>query len=181
MSERVSYEGVHRAKAVEWDLDVQNGKECVVVRFEFADGPHTGRSIQWWGYFTEAAVDRTMESLRYCGWDSDSIAELDNLGANEVELVVKDEEYQGKWRSKVQWVNRLSRLFTSSPMDAQQRAAFAARMRGKAVASRQKLGTRPSAAPAHATQQRQPARAAYGGGGGWDSSAPSPDDDDIPF
>lgn len=175
--ERTSLAGTHRARAREWDLDVQNGKECVVVRFELVGGDHDGKSIQWWGYFTEKTVDRTLDSLRHCGWASDSLAELDGLDANEVELVIDDEEYEGKWRSKVKWVNRPSKLFTKAPMNAQERAAFAARLRGKTTAHRQKYGTQPtpSAAPKSAPANNR----TYS-----QHSDPEPgaaDFDDIPF
>lgn len=173
MSERMSYAGTHRARAKEWALDVQGGKECIVVRFEFVGGQHEGRSIQWWGYFTEKTEDRTIESMRHCGWDSDSLAELDSLGNNEVDLVIEDEEYQGKWRSKVKWVNRLQRLNVKAPMNQAQLSAFAARMRGKTVASKQKYGAQPAPSAARPV-------AAASGSDNWDGD-PGPADDDIPW
>lgn len=143
-----SLAGNHRARAKEWALGVSStGKEQIGVMFELVGGEHAGKHITWFGYFTDGAVDRTLESLRHCGWDSDNLADLDSLGANEVDLVVDDEEYEGKWRSRVKWVNRVSRLQMKEQMSPAQVQAFAAKLRGKAVASKKKYGEQPSSQP----------------------------------
>lgn len=171
MSERISYAGTHKARAKEWALGKSNGKEQIGIMFEFTAPPLEGRSITAYLYFTDATVDRTLESLRHCGWDADSIADLDSLGNNEVELVIEDEEYDGKVRSKVKWVNRVSRLMLKDQMDASSVAAFAARLRGKAVASKQKYGAQPAAtAPKRSTAAAEPA---------FDEMDPGPTDDDF--
>lgn len=144
-----SLAGTHRARAQEWQLGMSStGKEQIAVMFQLIGGPHDGKHITWFGYFTDNTVDRTLESLRHCGWDSDSIAELDSLGANEVELVIEDETYEGKTRSKVKWVNRVSRLQMKDQMSPAQVQAFAAKLRGKTVASQKKYGAQPAASSA---------------------------------
>lgn len=169
--EHATLQGTHKARAKEWALGLsQTGKEQIAVLFEITSGPHAGKSITWFGYFTDQTVDRTLESLRHCGWDSDSLADLDGLGENEVVLVVEDETYEGKTRSRVKWVNRESRLALKDQMSAAQVQAFAARMRGKTVASKQKYGAQPQPDRSRARQ------------GSFD--APDfgpPQDDDIPF
>lgn len=146
-NERVSFAGVHKARAAEFAYGKSGGKECIAVRFEFVGGPHDGKSIQWFGYFTEKTEERTLESLRHAGWVGADIVNLDGLGTTEVELVIGDEEYEGKVRSKVQWVNRASRVTIKDQLDSSALQSFAARMRGKAVASAQKYGV-PVTAPA---------------------------------
>lgn len=131
--------GTVKARAKEWALGLSStGKEQIAVMFELTSGEHAGQSITWFGYFTENTVDRTLDSLRHCGWQGDNLAELDSLDANEVELVLGEEEYDGKVRTKVQWVNRPARLALKEQMSAAQAAAFAQKMRGRAVAHRQK-------------------------------------------
>lgn len=177
MSERESMAGTHRARAVEWALGISStGKEQVAVMFELVGGPHDTKHITWFGYFSDLTVERTLESLRHCGWDSDSIAELDSLGANEVELVIEDETYEGKTRSKVKWVNRISRLQMKEQMNAQQVAAFAAKLRGKTVASKQKYG----AQPAPSTNGRRPEQQSFDDGQAR-REAGLTEDDQIPF
>lgn len=168
--------GTVRARAKEWGLGVSSsGKEQIAVMFELV-GDHAGQTITWFGYFTENTVDRTLDSLRHCGWDSDNIAELDNLNANEVELVLDEEEYEGKVRTKVKWVNRPARLMMKEQMTPAAAAAFAQRLRGKTVAHKQKYGAQPKPQAAPAGRTRSPA-----------SDGPPPDewvppeDDDIRF
>jgi hypothetical protein len=170
-----SLAGTHRARAQEWSLGMSStGKEQIGVMFEIAGGPCDGKHITWFGYFTDNTVDRTLESLRHCGWASDNLADLDTLNANEVELVIEDEEYDGKVRPKVKWVNRISRLQMKEQMTPAQVQAFAARLRGKAVASKQKYGAQPAqngAAPSRQPVQQQ----SFASAGG------AVVDDDIPF
>ena len=166
-----SLAGTHRARAQEWQLGMSStGKEQIGVMFQLVGGPHDGKHITWFGYFTDNTVDRTLDSLRHCGWDSDSLADLDSLGVNEVELVIEDEVYEGKTRSKVKWVNRVSRLQMKEQMSQAQIQAFAAKLRGKTVASKQKYGGQPSV-----SNGRRPEQQSFGGD-------PGPtDDDQIPF
>jgi hypothetical protein len=178
MSEKESLAGTHRARAEEWQLGVSStGKEQIGVMFQLI-GAHEGKHITWFGYFTDNTVDRTLESLRHCGWDSDNLAELDSLGANEVELVIEDETYEGKTRSKVKWVNRPSRLQMKEQMNPAQIAAFAARLRGKTVASKQKYGAQPAAQPAASANGRKPEQRSVDDG--YASGDPGPEDT-IPF
>ncbi|MBA3841074.1 MAG: hypothetical protein H0X39_00365 [Actinobacteria bacterium] len=175
-----SLAGTHRARAQEWGLGVSStGKEQLAVMFAFVGGEHDGKHITWFGYFTDGAVDRTLESMRHCGWDSDSLAELDALGANEVELVIEDEEYDGKVRSRVKWVNRVAKLALKEQMNHVQVAAFAARLRGKTVASKQKYGT-PTAS--NGRPAGSPRQASFGGADdGYVPGDPGPSDSDVGF
>lgn len=61
-------------------------------------------------YFSEKALPFAIKELRALGWTGDDIAELEILAANgelanEVEIVVEHEEYKGKVRDKVKWIN----------------------------------------------------------------------------
>jgi len=148
-----------KARAREWALGMSStGKEQIAILFDLV-GEHGEQfqSITWFGYFTDNTVDRTLDSLRHCGWDSDSLAELDNLNANEVELVIGEEEYDGKTRTRVLWVNRQSRLALREQMSPQAMAAFAAKLRGKTIAHKKKYGAQSAAQskPASNGQQRR--------------------------
>jgi hypothetical protein len=153
--------GTFKARAKEWGLGHSaNGKEQVAVMFELAGGEHDGQSITWFGYFTEQTVDRTLDALRYCGWEGDNLAELDSLDANEVELVLDEEEYDGKVRTKVKWVNRPARLALKEQMTPAAAAAFAQRMRGKTTAHKQKMAQKStptnSGKPSHGRSSTPP-------------------------
>src|SRR4051794_18119735 len=101
--------GTYRARGVESDLGIaQTGKEQVFVKFAITSGPEEGQHVTWFGYFnTPENAKRTIESLRTCGWTGTDITELTGIDANEVELVVEHEEYNGKTRAKVRWINEI--------------------------------------------------------------------------
>lgn len=98
--------GRHRARAREGSLtQAKTGTPQVYVGFELLDMP--GRSISWYGYLSEKAEERTIEALRTAGWTGDDISRLDGLGDSEVELVVEWEEYEGKLRARVKFINAM--------------------------------------------------------------------------
>jgi hypothetical protein len=122
-------------RAIEWDLGYsESGKEQVAVAFQLEEGVDAGQRITWRGYFTEKTTERTLQSLRYCGWDGINLADLTGLDKNLVQLVIENEEYNGKTYSKVAWVNQLGGLALKNRMDDKARAAFAAKMKGAALA-----------------------------------------------
>jgi len=165
-------QGTHKARAKEWALGhASSGKEQVAILFEITQGEHAGKSITWFGYFTDATCDRTLDSLRYCGWEGDNLAALDGLGANEVEIVIEPDTYEGKTRDRVKWVNRPARLALREQMSPAAAANFAANMRARAIAHKQAHG------PARAPGSRSaPASSSHGAG----EPDPYPGDD-IPF
>lgn len=165
-----------KARAREWALGLSStNKEQIAIMFDYTDPAGEAGSITWFGYFTEDSADRTLDSMRHCGWAGDNLGELDGLSANEVELVLDEEEYNGKVRTKVKWVNRPARLALKTQLNTNQAAAFAARMRGKVVANKQKYGAQPAAQPRTASNG-----AARGGDAApWDDAAPPPSDGDF--
>lgn len=132
-------DGYYNAKAVEAELGFTNGgKEQVAVLFEIVDGEHKGQRITWHGYFTEKTTDRTLESLMHCGWDGEDASKLEGVTKNVVSIVVEQEEYDGKMRAKVQWVNKTAGLALKERMNSGQKASFAEKMRGRAAALKAK-------------------------------------------
>lgn len=165
--------GKYYGHAVEAVLGTTStGKDQIAVVFEL-DEP-VGQRITWYGYFTEATEDRTIESLRATGWkglDFSVFAYGNELPADvteTVELVVEHEQgNDGIWRAKVRWVNKSSGLTVRDPMDAPRAAQFAQRMRARLAAFDAKIGAKPTP---KATPKPKAAP----------SSAPV-SDDDIPF
>lgn len=163
--------GTYNAKGVRAQLGLtQNGKEQVAVELAIIDeGDCFGQRITWYGYFTERTTERTLDSLRHLGWAGDDLFNLDGVDQNEVSIVVEEEEYDGKTRLKVQWVNAKGGLALQRPMDDAQAQAFAHRMRGEVLKHKSAYGaprSQRSTAPAN---------------GRGDNHAPPPGDDDIPF
>ncbi len=161
-------EGKYQARAEHWKLgESANGNESVAVDFKFVD-PALG-TILWFGYFSDKSYERTVESLRHCGWKGNDVLELDtpqaDLNTNEVELVIQHETYEGKTRARVAWVNGLGRAGVNvvTPLAVERRAAFQQRMKANILSIEQ---GKPKVA---AAQRQSPAPAGQAG------------DDDIPF
>ena len=110
--------------------ETKDGKEQVGVSFDL---PDVGRSITWYGYFTEKTARRTIESLRYCGWKGDDLSDLSSIGTDpsvEVQLVIEHDTYEGVTRAKVTWVNAPGGVAIQKPLDDGKKVALAQRMKG---------------------------------------------------
>jgi hypothetical protein len=84
----------------------EKGTPQVCINFEITDGDYAGHRIAWMGYFTEKTTKRTFETLRLVGWKGDDLmGALAQELTNQVSLVVDHEEWDGKVRAKIKWVN----------------------------------------------------------------------------
>jgi hypothetical protein len=179
-------EGNHRARCT-GEADAQfgyssNGTEQIALLFDLLDESDqpTGDRITWFGYFSEKAVPIAIKALRACGWQGDNFTDLTGVESQVVELVVKHEPYEDrvtgeqKVSAKVAFINQPGaggRVEMKKQMDAGQRAAFAAKMRGALVAEKQaaRPATRPAARPAPKASKP------------WDGTGADPNADDLAF
>jgi hypothetical protein len=158
--------GVYPARATrhQWGY-TEGGKEQVLIEFQITgDTSETGTLLAWFGYFTDKTWERTLEALRYCGWEGDDLAAIGELD-KDVEIVVEHEEDEsGVVRAKVRWVNRPGggRVQLKKPMSEGELRHFAASMKNRA----KNVGARPGKARSSALDS---------------SNDTSPPDDDIPF
>jgi hypothetical protein len=168
------------------------GDEQIAIGFEIVGegNPDVGRQITYFGMFTDTTIDFTVEALRNCGWQGDELAELPRLAdegllPNEVSLVIEHEEWEGKWREKVKWVNRPGggKVKLAAPLDDQSLGRFSSMMKSKVRAAgrdNRPSGSRSSSQHGGGSgngQRRDPHPNAPGNdrGGGYDP------DGDIPF
>ena len=108
-------EGKYIARAVEGGLGyAQTGTERIAIEFELLTDPEgkpvgVNNRITWYGWLTENAFPFTMQALAALGWLGSDLSELNgSIRAScptEVELVIGDEEFEGKRHSRVQYVN----------------------------------------------------------------------------
>ena len=135
-------DGVYRARATEAALSATSkDKPMVVVTFDLKAEGWEGIRCQWRGYFTEKTTERTLDSLRHCGWTGDDVSNLEGITSNDVDLDIRREkDLKGNWSPKVQWVNKQGSARPGAPMAADKASAFAAAMRRAAEASRAKAG-----------------------------------------
>lgn len=143
--------GTYRVRGVDGALGMTGtGKEQVGVELEILEGDAKGQRITWRGYFTDGTFDRTIESLRHLGWQGNDLADLRGINANEAVAVIEHEQYEGKLRARVQWINAPGGIALKERLDASQTAAFAARMKGRILALDQAKGAGASNASAPA-------------------------------
>ena len=134
--------GNYKARAVEYQFGLaETGTEQVAVTFEITEeGEFHGHTIVWFGFFTEATAERTVQALRTCGWDGDDLSDLRGLDRNEVVLVIEHDEYNGKVQARVKWVNRsgAGRIELKRKMTDAQRIALGRRLKGLVLATKPK-------------------------------------------
>ncbi len=142
--------GRYRARAISDSAQLgrsEKGTEFIALVFEIIDEsyPHLkGQFLQWRGYFTEKAESKTLESLRLAGWSNDEIDEPQGIGDTEVDITVEHKPWSDgkKITARVAWVNRPGTgPKVKSPMSPADKKAFAAKMKGKAILSRQGSAT----------------------------------------
>ena len=108
-------EGRYDAVVSETALGVAStGTENVAIRLKIADDAFpdlAGRTLVYYGYFSDGAMDLTLDALEACGWDP-GLAAFDDLGngdcvkGNPVSIVVRHEDDQkGVRRDRVAFVN----------------------------------------------------------------------------
>ncbi len=103
--------------SIQWGPASQNSPLSAAVAFEILSGQHAGQTITAFLHFStevkpgsktgKSQMDRSIESLRYCGFTGDDIDQFFSQNPeNEVSITVEHEEYQGKTRAKVAWINK---------------------------------------------------------------------------
>jgi hypothetical protein len=153
--------GTFFARAIASQSGLKESKEkhtpMFFVLFEITQGENKGQTVRWEGWLTEGAQARTIESLIYCGLESDDLASPVGIDKNEVPIVVDEETYMApvmekgqpvfdesgkpktvqRFSSRVQWVNNPARgASVHESMDTAAAAVFAERMKGNIAATR---------------------------------------------
>ena len=149
--------GRFRARAVEggWGKAASGTEQvAVLVKTEL------GKQLTWYGYLTEKAAERTMNSLITFGVSD--LETLEGLSANEVDIVVEHDEYNGKVHAKIAWINALGSggVALKDKVEGSERQAMLSKHKGNFLRLRKEAG---AAAP---TQPKLPLPG---------------DNDDIPF
>lgn len=180
MSKKIRVKARALPDSHEWGF-ASTGTEQVGMRVTILEGEYQGE-VTWYGYFTEATEQRTLESLSVAGWDGTDIINLPGLGSTEFELQLEEEtDDKGNKYLRPTFINRIG-VAMKHVMDAGAKAAFAARMRGASMQFQK--GAAPAARPSR--QAPAPARSRDGNGGTrlpaqYAEDAPMPADDDIGF
>lgn len=182
-------EGRYKARAVSEPVLglTGTGKAQIAIMVEITDeSPFKGTRRPFYGFLSEAAYERTIESLEYMGWFGDDISALKLVDLpNEFEIEIEHEAYEGETHDKIKWVNALGRgPMVKNVMGEIEAKKFAVEMRAKILMSRQSRGVtppngKPSSAPRTQPPRPQPPRER--GPESYGLPARPGIDDDIPF
>jgi hypothetical protein len=172
-----------KARGVEGSLQLgraSTGTEQVGGTFEITEGERAGERKLWIGFLSDAAIDRTFEALCNCGWATPDFQDaFKQFHLNEVELLLRDEaQKDGTLIERVAFVNQIGRgrFVMKDQMNENEVRAFAARVKGKAVALQQSRAVQPRPQTARGSQSRQSQQQDDFAG-----SNAGYDDSDIPF
>lgn len=106
--------------------ETKNGALRYEITFELlADGKPTGTTCKYSSGFEGEWEERTIEVLRTCGWTGTDIEKVGAL-TNEVNVKIKNREYNGRLYDEVQFVNPLRRAPAASKV-----TDFAAKLKAK--------------------------------------------------
>ena len=166
-----------KARAVpdshEWGY-ASTGTEQVGLRVVCLGGELDGQEVTWYGYFTEATEQRTLEALKTAGWDGTNVIDLPGLGTTEFELQLEEEtDDKGNTYLRPAFINRIG-VAMKNKMDDGQKRAFAARL--GALAGGARPAGRPAQRPAGGARAQAPANGEMPFDG-----APPPSDADLGF
>jgi hypothetical protein len=173
----VPMEGEDGVHLVRW-ARTKEKKPQILVYFEITEGPHAGERYPWFGYFTKETYERTIQSLRYMGWKGDDLEKLGAL-SQEVSIAIGHNEWEGKIRARVDWVNRAggAAMKLNDPMTAGDLRLFASKIKAVAGKIREVAGKvidRATHTPEKSTTPAQPSLPA-------EHERQPGEDDDIPF
>ena len=106
---QIDAEGTYFGKVSEpiygWLGESKNGTRFIRVPVTIeTEGAQRGKTIDWYGYLTDRTQERTVETLENCfgvNWNWENI----NFAGKEVEVVVEQDDYNGKVSFKAKWLN----------------------------------------------------------------------------
>lgn len=100
-------EGKHKAVCQDIEFGfTDSGTEQVAISFRISDGEHEGEFITAYRYFTDRAAEYAFKDLEALGWEGDSLESApEDCPGSECTLVIEHEEYDGKERARVKFIN----------------------------------------------------------------------------
>lgn len=177
------------ASALAQFAHTKDNKAQVCIHFEILEGEWQGTRLPWIGYFSQAAAARTIQSLRYAGWKgTDFYAIKPGDLPNQVDVTVEHDEYEGKVRARIAWVNLPGGggLILQRPMSEQDLRRFSATWRDY-VRKHPPVEGKPAkrngedAGPASSPPPPSAPPPTYAPGDEYETPPPYAKDDEIPF
>lgn len=126
-------EGTYRAKGCKPLLltETKGHDDRFVVTLRITQGPQEGQQIDWRGMLKGGAAPITTAALALFGYDGEAD---DSVTRNEVEIVVEHEEFDGKTRPQVKYVNDPNRAGNYPELTPAEKTAAKARLKSAMLA-----------------------------------------------
>jgi hypothetical protein len=143
MSTNLIPENIYKFRATtNWSLsETSKGTPYTRVEFEITDGPMKGRKLSKDFYLSDKTWERTVESLRCCGWQGDDVSNLAGVETREVvgkvvhEMITDkegapktDEQGNAQYRAQIAWVGEDR---APKPMEATKLSSFRELMKAR--------------------------------------------------
>lgn len=159
-----SYLGTVSEPIYGWLGESKNGTRFIRVPVTITtEGAQKGKTIDWYGYLSEKTQERVIEILETCfgiNWNWENIT----FAGQEVEVVVEQDDYNGKTSFKAKWLNNPNMDRTSGGKSPEEIEAAKAEAQAKAkeiakelTASMPRRSGSPAAAPTKAAVASKPA------------------------
>lgn len=129
--------GRHRAVCIGTDhsFSSEKGTPCVALGFRLSPGDvDENRVITAFRYVTDKTEEYVIKDLLTLGWQGEDMGNINDAElANEVELTIMHEEYNGVVRAKVKYIDPIGggMIKSETPMTEAQRADFGRQMKAK--------------------------------------------------
>ena len=136
-------EGIYHARATSnWTLsETTRGTPYVRLEFDLLDGAAKGQKLSRDFFLSDKTWEKTVESLRTCGWTGDDVSNLAGVESNEVvakvvhEMItdrqgapVTDHEGNARYRHAIAWVGKDR---APKPMETGKKTAFMELMKAR--------------------------------------------------
>lgn len=145
--------GLHRGKIIAptadpWGTtpvkeDGSGGSDFVQLSGVITEGEFKGQMLSWTGWFTDKAMARTIDSLKYCGctFPNNDVTDLTGVDANEVLFQVEHQTFESdtgtKTFARIAFINSLARgVNPEVQMDPSRKASFKQKMMGQIAQSK---------------------------------------------
>lgn len=136
-----TYQGIVTEPIYGWLGESKNGTRFIRVPVTIdTEGAQKGKTIDWYGYFSEKAQERTIEVLETCfgiDWNWENI----NWEGMPVEVVVEQEDYNGKTSFKAKWLNNPNIDRTNGGKSPEEAETAKAEAKAKAAEIAKELAT----------------------------------------
>jgi hypothetical protein len=128
-------EGKYEAKVTGIVLSEGKNAEQVLIEFELTAPEVAGQNITAYRSLSDKAAEYTVKDLQTLGVSGLTDQELEAAIDKRCQIVVQHEEYDGKTRAKVKFINPLGGLSMATPLQDDKKRLLAAKMKGLFAAS----------------------------------------------